>query len=184
MKRVVLLDVDGVLADFIGAWVALARKEVPDFTEHDVTSWEFFDSPKLADADLREWIEEETCKPGFCFGLKPLGGAIDGAKSLLQDERVAVRIATSPWSSQHWMHERASWLAHWLDISERDVIFTHHKDLLRAHYLVDDNASTVTRWRAANPHGVGVLWAAPHNRNVAPRSSCWTTLHQAITGEK
>jgi 5'(3')-deoxyribonucleotidase len=163
MQHTILLDVDGVLADFLGVFLKIASDACErTFTKEDVTDWNLF---KILPEDRRDLIKGVTCEKGFCEKLPIIEGSHDGLKVLRNFGDVYA--VTSPWDdSESWCHERTKWLAKHLDFNPRDVIYAHKKSLVKGDVLIDDNASTVFEWVAKNPEGFGLIWDAPYNRKL------------------
>lgn len=174
MKPIVLLDVDGPLADFVSAYLEAFRSltGLPATHEH-VTRWDIAEC--LAAHCVREgelgWevgrISREVGKvvsaPGFASEMiRPHESAKEPVAKL---EVADVYAVTSPWhSSPTWMHERTAWLKRHFKIPRERVIHASTKHLVRGDVFVDDKASHVTAWAGANREGMGVLFDMHHNR--------------------
>ena len=160
MKPVVLLDVDGVLADFVGPYL----DAVHDLTKikhqrEDVKTWRISESLGLTD-EIKAAVDVKVKSAGFCAGLPVITGAKEGVKAL---ENIAdVYIATSPWRGPNWSHERVEWLEKHFGIDQDRVMQGKAKFLLDGDVLIDDKAATVGRWVSKHP-GFGLLWSTPHN---------------------
>ena len=153
----VLLDCDGVIADWTGAVADVVRKHGG---EMDLTKW--FRNNDLA-PDIRGKVMRELNDPDFCFMFKPLAGAIEAIKEL----RAAgheVQFVTAIWDSPTWAYDRNRWLRkHGLIKSTSGVTFTKDKHIVKGDFFVDDKISNVLEWRKAWPNGIGVVWAQPWN---------------------
>ncbi len=73
MSKIVLLDVDGVLCDF----VAGVMRSVATCSDEraDLSDWDFLG--KLSPHAKRAYLVDSV-KPGFCHNLDPLPGAVTG----------------------------------------------------------------------------------------------------------
>lgn len=167
----ILLDVDGVCADFTGRVRALVR-EVGGFMKWPVVEWDFI---KALDKDVREHVEERlSCASTW---NEDNLGPIDGAGSAVIAFRKAghrVVFVTSPWASCHeWAHVRTEWLHRFMGAEASDVIPARAKELVRGDVFIDDKPQNVAAWREAGlAHGYpgclgGYLWDAPYNRTGA-----------------
>jgi 5'(3')-deoxyribonucleotidase len=153
------VDVDGVLADFVGEvqyWARTSFERGPGrFKREQITE---FDILKCWGIEhLWGELDRYVSRPGVCLGLAPY----DGAKEFLAElrKRADVVIVTSPWkTSPYWMHERRQWLERKLNY-DGEIIFTKRKDLIRVDALIDDCAEHVD----ASP-GVGVVIDQPWNQ--------------------
>jgi len=164
MKPTVLLDCDGVLADFYRA----AFDVIEDLTgvRHDISelrSWEIFQS--IGDRDLGDRTYNAMNEPGFCLErVHPLPGAVEGIARIR--ERCDLFILTAPFRSGFWLHERLAWLETHMGIPRDSVVFARQKRLVRGDLFVDDNPHHVRSWdrnrRACT--GEGFVWDQPYNR--------------------
>jgi 5'(3')-deoxyribonucleotidase len=166
MKPIVLLDVDGVLADFVGPYLDVVNSLTFDkgitlmrHQREDVKTWRISESLGLTD-EIKAAVDVKVKSVGFCAGLPVIDGAKEGVKAL--QEISEVYIATSPWKGPHWSHERAEWLEKHFGIEQDRVMQGKAKFLLDGDVLIDDKASTVGRWVARHP-GFGLLWSTSHN---------------------
>lgn len=153
----ILLDVDGVLADFVQPVLDYAKTLTGrTYTHEDVTQWDI-----AAAIGVGPELWAVTKKPGFCEALAVIPGSQEMVKQLqaIGD----VYIATSPTSSLTWAGERATWLRRHFDIPQKKIISTHAKYAISGHFLIDDKAANLMNWEDENPDGVAILVAAPWN---------------------
>ncbi len=182
-KPRVLVDVDGVLAQFARGFLKLVNAQFgteykpEDVTEYDIgksLGW----SLERTEAAYRLISNHER----FADKLEPTPGA-DLAISWLLDY-ADLYIVTSPWwSNKTWVHDRNNWLWRHFGIGASRVVHTAAKHLVRGDVLVDDKTSTCEEWRAAWPNGVSVLWATPHNRRDLWDGQCtnnWDHLIEIV----
>ena len=160
----VLLDCDGVLADFVSAMLRVVFEVTgKTFEPEDVTEFNFARALGLSetDADNVNWIIGDRRK--FCARLVAYPGAREGVRRL----RVVadIHVVTSPWNgNETWTSEREWWLDHYFNIHHRDITHTSAKHLIVGDWLIDDKTETCRRWQESNPSGVAVQWITPHNR--------------------
>ena len=118
-KKIVYIDMDGVIVDF--------GKAIEDwFKKH----------PHL----------EERYKefPDHIQGLfriaPPMTGAIDAINKLHESGKYELLIATSaPWGNPQSLTDKRFWLEDYFgDIFHKRLFTTHRKDLLMGDYLIDD----------------------------------------------
>lgn len=176
-KPRVLLDVDGVCGDFITPALRVIEDLCGASIAHDdVSVWDFADQYLESEADRAEYWRRVTA-PGFCAAIEPYPTVREGV-ALLQSY-ADVYVVTSPMAtSQTWMHERQEWCREHLGLHYKHVIHTHAKYAVSGLMLVDDKPEHVERWQAANPRGVGVLWARRYNEHASQlrRASQWGAL--------
>jgi 5'(3')-deoxyribonucleotidase len=178
----VLLDVDGVIADFTGKVLSEIERILGRYYEpHQVTQWSIKDALGLSDRDWKRVVDEVICREGFAYFLDPYPGAVAAVKELAADH---VYFVTSPWhSSETWCHDRTEWLCkHFGQAQGRKVIHTGHKHLVDGDVLVDDKPETVFEWARVNVRRVGVLWDRPYNQRsgLRLRTNDWDRLRQII----
>lgn len=175
-----LLDVDGVLADFVDG-AARALRDL-GYDEH-VSSLRrdrnlFADLPAHVADRLRARIGAE----GFCASLSPMPFAMNAVRRLRGDLGAEVLIVTSPWPSPWWVPERLHWLEQHFDIFREEVIFTEAKRAVAGDHFVDDHDRHVQLWARENPSGVAHRWPTDH----IPTREDWDALvaRVAATAER
>lgn len=139
----VLLDVDGVLADFISA----IREQLCLPENWAPRQWAL-----EADALIRALppgrLSDVLSRPGLAAGLRPYPDARE-AVEMLRSAQHDVWFCTSPMrSSPTWCYERANWLVkHFGEEQGGKVIFTTAKHLVRGDVLIDDHPGNVALFR-------------------------------------
>lgn len=161
MKPIILLDCDGVLADFISTALQVVYEETGhERSSEEIKGWDVFES--LGYPELWDEFMKRAARPGFCAGISPYSDAPKGVKNLRK--RFDVRIVTAPLDVFPWMPERARWLEEHFDIPKKHVIFAHEKHLVSGAVFVDDKPEHVESWSVAHPLGIPVIWDQPYNR--------------------
>lgn len=162
-RPLVLLDVDGVLADFVSWYLDLARRVTG--REYDpalVTQWDVAAAIGLTAGESGR-VTELLHRPEYVLAMRPLPGAVEGVAALR--EVADIHVATSPWPGHPtWASERAEWLRRHFRISHKDVTHTSAKHLLRGACLVDDKPEHCADYARHNPDRYAVLWDQPYNR--------------------
>lgn len=163
-RPLVLLDCDGILADFYAA--ALDTIAELSGVRHDLEAlhhWEIFAS--IGDDDLRERTYTAMNAPGYCLErIQPMPEAAEGLARL---RRAAdVLIVTAPFRSASWPAERLRWLHEHLGVPADQVVFSARKHEVAGDLFVDDNPAQVQAWEAEHrPRGgVALVWDRPYNR--------------------
>jgi 5'(3')-deoxyribonucleotidase len=159
----ILLDVDGVLADFVSSYLELVYQETGNRHTHEqVTQFDMKRALGLTDIDAAH-VAAQIQREGFCSAIEPLPGAVDAVRRLqaISD----VYIITSPWNScPTWTHEREKWLANHFAIPHAHVLHGSAKHLVVGDVLVDDRWDTCVKWRDEHPSKTVVMWESPWNR--------------------
>mgnify|MGYP001576197444 CR=1 FL=1 len=184
-RPVILLDVDGVLADFITANLrTLHAFGAGPFAHDDVTAWSIEDSLGLTSSQ-RARMKARWSEPGFCASIPPYEGAQAGVEALRAIGEVYA-VTAPMWSGPTWQHERTEWLVKHFDFRREDVVSTAAKHLVRGDVLVEDKPEALHRWSSSWPDGLGVLWHQPYNAGaewpIASRVSGWSELRRALPG--
>ena len=118
-KKIVYIDMDGVIVDF--------GKAIKDWFEKH---------PHLED--------RYKTHPDHIQGLfriaPPIKGAVEAIKKLHNSGKYELFIATSaPWGNPQSLTDKRFWLEDYFDnIFHKRLFTTHRKDLLMGDYLIDD----------------------------------------------
>ena len=76
--------------------------------------------------------------PNFFKSLKPIEGAIEAYK-LLEKHFDVYFLTTAPWSNPRAFMEKVEWVKKYFPSAYKNIIFSHHKNLLCGDYLIDDS---------------------------------------------
>lgn len=176
----VLLDVDGVLADFLTpALDVIERLTGIRYDPAQITTWDIFDTVG------KEWEQPffEACNTrGFAASLSVYPGAQEGVTALR--EVAEVYIVTSPLNhNPTWTYERELWLKEHFGIPANRIVHTSAKFLCRGDALVDDRPHNIQRWNEEHPEKQGLLWDASWNRTETGliRVLGWADLLTRVT---
>lgn len=113
-KKIVYVDMDNVLVDFQSGIDAM----------QDVITSEY---------DGR--VDEV---PHIFAHMKPLLGAIEAYRALCEIYDCYI-LSTSPWSNPTAASDKFAWVKKYLgDVAHKRLILSHHKNLNRGDYLIDD----------------------------------------------
>ena len=118
-KKIIYIDMDGVLVDFNQALVDW-------FDKHPHLKERYKDNP--------DHIQ------GIFRNPKPIDGAIEAIKKLHESGKYELFIATSaPWGNPMSLSDKRFWIEDYFgDIFHKRLFTTHRKDLLVGDYLIDD----------------------------------------------
>ena len=113
MKRL-FFDMDNVLVDFASGIAKLDAKTIQDYAGR---------------------LDEV---PGIFSKMEPLPGAIDAVHRLAQKFDVYI-LSTAPWKNPSAWADKVTWVTRYFDdVFHTRLILSHHKDLLKGDYLIDD----------------------------------------------
>ena len=138
----VLVDMDGVIANFEGRFLEIWREQHPDkiyFTPEQRTTVFLIDQYP---AEYRSLIRQILEAPGFFRSLAPIPGGLE-ALTEMKNAHLEVFICTTPLVQyQNCVTEKFEWIEQnfgpeWID----RMILTFDKTLVRADYLIDDMPS-------------------------------------------
>ena len=118
-KKIIYIDMDGVLVDFNQALVDW-------FDKHPHLKERYKDNP--------DHIQ------GIFRNPKPIDGAIEAVKKLHESGKYELFIATSaPWGNPMSLSDKRFWIEDYFgELFHKRVFTTHRKDLLMGDYLIDD----------------------------------------------
>ncbi len=113
MKKILYIDLDNVLVNFPSAFSKL-------------------------DKSVLDVYENKDDIPGIFALMEPVDGAISAFEEL---SRVfdAYILSTSPWNNPSAWSDKLEWVKkHLGQVAYKRLILTHHKNLNRGDYLIDD----------------------------------------------
>jgi 5'-nucleotidase len=178
----ILIDQDGVLADFENAFVAAWRDAHPDIPPVEFADRRSFHILEDYAPELRPLAEALYTAPGFIRDLPPVDGAIEAVRELAA-LGLDVRICSSPLRQyENCVAEKYQWVERHLGRAWTErLILTRDKTLVQGDILIDDRPAIEG---AARPRWRHILYDAPYNRTVAdkPRLS-WANWRNVLSGE-
>jgi len=160
----ILIDCDGVLADFSGHLLRLVGSEL---TVEDITEWDIF---KFMTPSQLECAKMLLAGPEFWASQPQIPGAAEGVEELRSGDHT-ITVVTSPWyGCEVWGHVRREWLKRNFAVDAADVVVAARKERLQGEVFIDDKTENGEAWAAANPAGLAALYAQPYNRGDGRRS--------------
>jgi len=113
-KKILYIDMDNVLVDFPSAFRHFNKNVLQQYEGH------------LDDI------------PGIFSNMEPVEGAVSAFMKLSEIFDTYI-LSTAPWENETAWSEKLAWVKkHLGQPAYKRLILTHHKDLNRGHYLIDD----------------------------------------------
>lgn len=116
IKKILFIDLDGIVADFVSAMHAHPLRHSPPYDKDPDTI------------------------PGLFRNLKPIKDAVGSVNKLLSSEQYDVYfLSTAPWNNPSAWTDKRLWIEEQFgDKINRRLILTHRKDLVMGDILIDD----------------------------------------------
>lgn len=182
LQPTLLLDIDGVLADFLTPCIAVLEDLTGQkFEAAHTKTWDIMEALSIPE-DVQEEAYKRMRTEGFCYGLRAYEGSQDAVKRLR--EIADIYVVTAPLGGPHWAHEREKWLLEHYDISGKKIISTHAKYRITGDLLVDDKTANLVAWRKYHPRSVPVRWDQSYNQDDwdGIHTNSWDVLYGIVLG--
>lgn len=156
-----LLDCDGILADFHSTYLGLINSYTgKSYVLDDIKDFSIEDS-----LDVREYsdrIKNDFDVHDLCEYLEPILGSEEAVEYL--NSKINVVIVTAPFSSYKWVNQRYNWLRWNYNIDASNIIFTKNKTHINGDYFIDDSLDNCVKWAVTHTQNICMLWDRPWNR--------------------
>jgi 5'-nucleotidase len=160
----ILVDMDGVIADFEHGFLEDWRATYPDKFYIPFEERNTFQLTDQYPEDLKALVGQIYCEPGFFRKLNPIAGGIE---ALWEMDRLGLEvfICTSPLKIyQNCVIEKYIWVEENLGVAwTKRLVMTRDKTLVRGDILIDDKpvieGADVPAWEH-------VLYDQPYNRTA------------------
>lgn len=178
-----LIDMDGVIADFDRKVVEVYKKKYPQKWCVSLDERQNFYIEEDFYEEVRDAIKEIYTSPGFYESLHPIRGSLE-ALSEMDGLDIQAFICTSPLSKyENCVTEKYRWVDRHLGKAwVKKIIMTKDKTLIKADILVDDKPSVTG---VEIPSWKHVLYSRPYNKNVdAKRRLTWKNWKEILLNFK
>lgn len=158
----VLIDMDGVLCDFMTAALAAAGINAG----HDsITDWNFFEAHSMSEEEFWQRIDNREITHGFWSGLQPYEWCHQLIRAATLGGQIPYTIATSPSRDPNCAKGKVEWIQKHLGQDFRDFVIGPRKSLMAREdvLLIDDSDQNVEKFAAAG--GRTILFPQPWNAN-------------------
>ncbi len=174
---IILVDQDGVLADFDKYFISKWSEVYPDITLPNISDRKTFYIDEAVPQELQDMVKVLPRQQGFFENLPPIDGAIDGINKL-KSLGHEIFICTSPlWYYQHCVKEKYMWIEKHLGIEwVQHAILTRDKTVVRGDFLIDDKPEIKG---AHAPTWEQIIFDQAYNREIKDkRRMTWKLLEQ------
>lgn len=168
----IIIDVDCVVADFIGAVLKKANK-----TDRSVaTEYNWW---RRAYPDLTPEIDWMLANNKEFWSQLPLiNGAKEGIKHI-RNQNHTIIWCTAPYRAMFgWESIRRTWLDNNFDARKHGdgVIFTHQKYLVQGLAFIDDRVDMVNEWEKHNRDSIGFVFESELTANQDIQTVNWQKI--------
>jgi len=163
-KKILYIDLDNTLVDFPSGIARLTDKARAEFKGH------------YDDA------------PGIFGRMEPLAGAVEAYKELALHFDTYI-LSTAPWHNASAWHDKVLWVQTYLGLTDetaayKRLILSHHKNLNRGDYLIDDRSANGAgmfegEWLQFGKDAAFPTWASVTDFLLAKGEP--SRLHEAIS---
>lgn len=174
----VLVDMDGVIADWQKQYDTLLSKQFPHIPIIPFDQITSFKTQNFYADEHRVDISKMMNTPGFYRDLEPISGAVD-ALHAMEAAGITVFLCTAPYvTHETCASEKMGWVKEhlgerWLN---RTVI-TSDKTLVRGDVLIDDKPNIKGAMKPLWKH---IVFDAPYNRGMEPRIDNWVEWQNVL----
>ncbi len=181
MDKTVYVDMDGILNKFWEPYTQYYNQIYQDkkwLNANDLTNYSVAKCLGLVDQNMADRLDLSIMsKQEFWLNIPVYDGAIEAMERLC--ERFNVYVLSTPWNGyKDCMRDKMMWMeSKFPFFSTKNMIFTHHKGLLRGDVIVDDHPKNLRAFQ-----GKTATITYPYNAdvNVDFRSSSWREIGKWI----
>lgn len=160
-----LIDMDGVIADFEGDFLRRWKSEHPDKEHVPLEDRKGFYVSEQYPGEHRDHVQDIYHSPGFYQNLPPIPGALEALREI-KNSLNNVFLCTSPMLPKyencvlekfHWVYEHLG--TDWVN----NIVLTRDKTIVKGDVLIDDKPDIKG---SAEPEWEHIIYDQPYNRNI------------------
>jgi len=175
----ILIDMDGVIADFDGEFLKRWRERYPDKVYVPLEKRTTFYVKDTYPEELHPLVREIILEPGFFRDMMPMTG-VKGALTEMEQIGLELFICTSPLSTyKNCVLEKFEWVDRELgpDWVNR-IILTKDKTLIKADYIIDDKMEIIGV--ESVPSWEHIIYDRPYNQGSHKKRLVWDNWKQVL----
>lgn len=182
--KIILVDLDGPLADFEGEFLKQWRKQFPNefFIPFEQRRTFFFNDEYPE--HLRKEAARVIATAGFFADLSPVPGGVDAIKEMIALNHKVVVCTSDIYTNTTGLADKRIWVQKYLGHDfAKTMIFTRDKTLVRGNYLIDDKPE-ITGLLA--PDWTQIIFDQPFNRHITDKARIkmdWSNWKETIISE-
>lgn len=163
-KKIILVDQDGVLADYQAHQLTLWREEHPEKLWIPVEDIRDYNMDNAYPENLKDLLRSIPERKDFFFNLPVIQGGREALEEMLRCG-YDVRICTSPLIAHEFcVPEKFAWVEKHLGVEWANrMILTRDKTLVHGDILIDDKPSIIG---IRTPSWTHILYDQPYNRHI------------------
>lgn len=162
VKNRVLIDVDGVIANFIDFYTCIVSETLKK--EFTITKplWDIGEAIGLSEQEKNK-VHSVLFSRGAALNIKPYDGAVEAVNEI--SEFCDIYFVTAPLEeSETWAHDRIKWLTNYFGQNlGGQYILTRDKFTVRGDIFIDDKTENIIEWKKNWPSCLPILWAHEYN---------------------
>ena len=165
----ILVDMDDTIEQLVEAWIRCTNERYGyHSTVEDVKSWNMTEAfPGLTKRQVYDIPDE----PGFWGKVKPMPGAVEGVRKLIEDGHQVYIVTATQYESL--AEKMSDLLFKYFPYIEWDhVIITKRKQMIRGDVLIDDGPHNLEGGEYEK-----ILVDAPHNRSYDAEANGMICVH-------
>jgi Uncharacterized protein conserved in bacteria len=168
----ILIDMDGVIADFDGEFLQRWRERHPDKFYIPLEKRSIFYVRDEYPVELKPLVEEILFASDFFEKMVPVPGAKEALEEM-HAKGIEVFICSSPMTNYgNCVLEKYKWVETFLGPAwVKKIILTKDKTIIKADTLIDDRPEV--KGLESQPTWEHILYDRPYNRGINKRRLTW-----------